>query len=170
MPPPHFARHVGDYYRRNRAHLAPWEPERPEAFFTDEFWIVQLEQNRAEYAAGTSVRTFVLPRRGADRAVLGSVNFTNIVRGAFQSCTVGYSLDHEATGHGYMTEALDAGVEHVFRALDLHRVAANYMPENERSAKLLARLGFVEEGFAPKYLRIAGEWRDHVLTAKVRAP
>jgi ribosomal-protein-alanine N-acetyltransferase len=44
---------------------------------------------------------------------------------------------------------------------------ANYMPRNERSAKLLASLGFEREGYAKRYLQIAGQWEDHVLTALV---
>ena len=56
-------------------------------------------------------------------------------------------------------------IDHVFHALKLHRIMANYMPTNVRSARLLRRLGFVPEGFARDYLFIAGAWQDHVLTA-----
>ena len=58
-------------------------------------------------------------------------------------------------------------VQYSFHDLNLHRVMANYVPENERSGKLLERLGFVREGVAREYLRIAGQWRDHVLTARI---
>jgi ribosomal-protein-alanine N-acetyltransferase len=66
-----------------------------------------------------------------------------------------------------MTRAVAVVVEHAFEALGLHRVMANYLPENTRSARLLQRLGFETEGVARRYLLIAGEWRDHVLTARV---
>ena len=65
-----------------------------------------------------------------------------------------------------MTEALGSALTYVFEELGIHRVMANYLPENERSAALLERLGFMKEGFARDYLMIAGRWRDHVLTAK----
>jgi ribosomal-protein-alanine N-acetyltransferase len=68
---------------------------------------------------------------------------------------------------GLMAEALRATNAFVFRELRLHRIMANYRPENERSARLLARLGFAREGLARDYLFIDGEWRDHVLTALV---
>jgi ribosomal-protein-alanine N-acetyltransferase len=67
-----------------------------------------------------------------------------------------------------MAEVLEAGLTLAFGQLDLHRVMANYLPRNERSARLLARLGFEREGYARAYLRIAGQWEDHVLTAKIR--
>lgn len=51
--------------------------------------------------------------------------------------------------------------------LKLNRIMANYLPDNQRSAGLLARLGFAQEGLAKRYLKINGHWRDHVLTAKL---
>lgn len=67
-----------------------------------------------------------------------------------------------------MHEALEAGLAWAFGELDLHRVMANHLPRNQRSARLLQRLGFEREGYARDYLRIAGQWEDHVLTAKIR--
>jgi ribosomal-protein-alanine N-acetyltransferase len=66
-----------------------------------------------------------------------------------------------------MAEALRATNEFVFREMRLHRIMANYRPENVRSGKLLERLGFVREGLAKDYLFIDGAWRDHILTALV---
>jgi ribosomal-protein-alanine N-acetyltransferase len=66
-----------------------------------------------------------------------------------------------------MQEALTGAIAYVFDELRLHRIMANYMPINERSGRLLRRLGFVVEGYARDYLFIAGGWRDHVLTALV---
>lgn len=66
-----------------------------------------------------------------------------------------------------MTEIVGAACDHVFRELDLHRIMANHVPENVASARVLAKLGFVEEGLAHSYLQIDGVWRDHVLTARI---
>jgi len=96
---------------------------------------------------------------------MGYVNLSNIVRGAFQACYVGYGLAEESVGRGLMTEALRAVIDFAWGTLKLHRVMANYLPENERSAKVLAGLGFEVEGYAKKYLYIDGRWQDHVLTA-----
>ena len=99
-------------------------------------------------------------------ALVGVCNFTNIVRGAFQACTLGYSLSADAQGKGLMYEALTAAIAYMFEIENLHRIMANYVPENRRSADLLRRLGFEIEGHARDYLHINGAWRDHILTAK----
>jgi len=89
------------------------------------------------------------------------------VRGAFQACHLGYALTESAQGQGLMHEVLTAAIAHVFDVMLLHRIMANYRPENERSARLLARLGFEREGKARAYLKINGVWADHVLTALI---
>jgi len=88
-----------------------------------------------------------------------------VVRGVSQSCVLGYNLAAAEQGHGYMTEAVRAVVRFAFGDWGLHRVAASYMPRNERSARVLERAGFKIEGLAPAYLCINGRWEDHVLTA-----
>ncbi len=100
--------------------------------------------------------------------VIGVAALTNISRGVFQACNLGYSIGKPFEGQGYMTEMVAAVVDYAFTNLDLHRVMASYMPENARSGALLERLGFEREGVARRYLKIAGAWRDHILTAKVR--
>src|SRR5206468_11042647 len=98
-------------------------------------------------------------------AIVGNLNLTQVHRGAFQSCVLGYNLAADHQGRGYMTEAVGAAVDFAFRSWNLHRVAANYMPRNSRSAAVLERCGFKIEGHAPSYLLIDGRWEDHVLTA-----
>ena len=113
---------------------------------------------------------FVLQPRepeGPGAPILGACNYTNIVRGAFHACHLGYQIGREHEGRGLMAEALRATNAFMFEVVALHRVMANFRPENDRSRRLLARLGFVEEGFARDYLYIDGAWRDHVLTSLV---
>jgi len=152
-----------DYYRSNRRHLAPWEPVRPESFFTEDHWRRQVRGNAREFRQGRSMRLFMFD----GKRVIGTVSFTNITRGALQGCTLGYSLDSREQGRGYMTESLRGAIRYAFRMLKLHRIMANYMPGNRRSARVLRRLGFRVEGRARQYLLIAGRWEDHVLTSLV---
>jgi len=99
--------------------------------------------------------------------VIGTCNYTNVVRGVFQACHLGYQIARDHEGRGLMREALEALNAFAFDEMGLHRIMANYIPANERSGQLLTRLGFEREGYAKRYLYIAGQWQDHVLTALV---
>ncbi len=165
LPPPDHAARVVEYFRRNHTHLAPWEPARPEGFYEPGWWAEQLGHNLSELEDGRSLRLFLRNRRDPDGPVIGTCNFSNIIRGAFLACHLGYGLDQEHEGRGMMSEALRAAIPYSFRRLGLHRIMANYQPINERSGLLLRRLGFVVEGYARDYLFIDGAWRDHVLTS-----
>jgi [ribosomal protein S5]-alanine N-acetyltransferase len=167
MPAPTDSALLVAYFSENRRHLERWSPPRAPGFYTTDFWEWRLEQNRSEYLEDSSLRLSVLERANRSGPIIGQVSFTELVRGPFQSCCVGYNIDHRQQGKGLMTEALEAAIQFVFERLGLHRVSANYMPSNARSAALLRRLGFVVEGYAREYLFIDGAWRDHVLTARV---
>lgn len=149
-------------------HLDRWSPPVGAAFFTEAFWAERLVLSVDEYHAGRSAR-FVMQELGdaarLDAPVIGTCNYTNIVRGPFQACYLGYQVGRAQEGRGLMAEALRATNAFVFDTLRLHRIMANHRPENERSARLLERLGFVREGVARDYLFIDGAWRDHVLTS-----
>ena len=95
------------------------------------------------------------------------ISFSNIVRGNLLSCTVAYKLDKDEIKKGYMLEALDFAINIVFKDLKLHRIEANIMPRNRASIKLVKRLGFNYEGTAQKYLKINGEWEDHIHMVKL---
>ena len=165
VPPVSAALRMRAFAEENEAHLARWEPLRPEGFFTVDYWRRRLAQNLDEYAHDRSLRLAIVHRSDPSGPVLGQCNYSNIVRGAFQACTLGYSLDHRWEGQGVMREALQASIAHVFGPLKMHRIMANYIPTNERSGFLLRRLGFVVEGHARDYLFIGGAWRDHLLTS-----
>ena len=91
----------------------------------------------------------------------GVININEIVRGSFRSGYLGYYAFAPHNGRGYMTAGLRTVVSRAFRQLRLHRLEANIQPDNEASRRLVKRLGFKLEGFSPRYLKIAGKWRDH---------
>jgi [ribosomal protein S5]-alanine N-acetyltransferase len=156
-----------DYMARNRDHFAPYLPPLPEGLHTLEFWHERLDAWREERAADQSLRLLLVERDGDRRVLIGDCAFTNIVRGPFQACHLGYKLDRQFVGRGLMREALGAAIGHAFSVLKLHRIMANYQPTNERSGRLLRRLGFTIEGYARDYLFLNGGWRDHILTSLV---
>ena len=119
-----------------------------------------------EFHAGRAARfVFQDDDAGEDGAIVGTCSYTNIVRGPFQACNLGYQIARSHEGRGLMAEALAATNAFAFRTLRLHRIMANHRPENARSARVLERLGFAREGLARDYLFIDGAWRDHVLTS-----
>jgi ribosomal-protein-alanine N-acetyltransferase len=146
-------------------HLDRWSPPAAPGFFGEAFWRARLERSPVEWEAGSAARFVLQPRGPEEGPVIGTCNYTNIVRGPFQACYLGYQIARAHEGRGLMREALQACNAFAFEVMNLHRIMANYVPSNERSAQLLARLGFVREGLAKDYLYIDGAWRDHVLTS-----
>ena len=154
------------YNAQNRDHLTPWDPPWTQRNFDVDAIAQALERDALAAAEGKAYRFLIFQRaEGLQGAVAGRLTFSDVVRGAFQACYMGYSLAQNMQGRGFMTEAAGAAIEYMFRTVKLHRLMANYIPENERSAAVLRRLGFVIEGTAKNYLYIAGAWRDHVLTS-----
>lgn len=115
----------------------------------------------ANIQRGTEVRFFIIK----DEQLIGAIGVSNVVRGAFHAAYIGYHIAEHEQNKGYMTEALTAVVEFAFAALNLHRLMANYRPENTASARVLQKLNFKKEGFAKDYLLVNGVWSDHVLTS-----
>ena len=159
------AAEVAAFYRRNREHFARWDPPFPPAFYTVELQAERLARGAQAFDDASALRYWLSPRDAPAR-VIGQVQVSTIVRGAFQNGMLGYSLDQACEGRGLMSEALRAVIDEVFSPrVNLHRLQANHRPENTRSAAVLRRAGFREEGLARDYLFIDGAWRDHVMTA-----
>lgn len=160
-----------DYYSENSQHLSPWEPVRSPDYFTETAIRERLKASNQAFIQGTGVYlvALFLDDKDEEAEIIGVCNFTNIVRGPFQACHLGYSIADKYQGQGLMSEILQAGISYMFDEWLLHRIMANYMPENARSARLLTSLGFEKEGLAKDYLKIAGQWQDHVLTSKLNA-
>jgi [ribosomal protein S5]-alanine N-acetyltransferase len=100
--------------------------------------------------------------RADDDALVGVFNFSEIVRGSFQSAYLGYYAFAPLAGEGYMAEGLSLALGAAFGPLRLHRVEVNVQPDNERSLAFVRGAGFVREGFSRRYVKIAGRWRDHL--------
>lgn len=167
LPEPADAARIIRYYEDNKQHLGPWETIRSDEFYTEEFWLDEIRQINEEFVNGESLRLCVVDKFDPDGMIVGQCALRNIIRGAFHACYLGYSLHHEAVGKGLMFEALTALIPYAFNDMGLHRIMANYIPTNERSGRLLRRLGFVVEGYARDYLFLAGRWQDHILTSLV---
>ncbi len=158
---------VARFYAENEAHLAPWAPPRPDGFTTSAYWSLALVQAQRDLELDRSVHLYLQLKGDPQRAVVGTVTLSNILRGPLQNAILGYDLDHRHVGRGLMTEAARAVVRFGFDTLRLHRLLAGYLPHNARSAAVLQRLGFAIEGHQRSYLFANGAWRDHVQTGLV---
>lgn len=146
---------------RSREHLQPWEPKWQADTNSRWAWGVRLRAWRENWSAG---RTFAfLIWQAKTHQLLGGVALSNIRRGASQTGTLGYWLDVEAVGHGYMLEAVSRVIDFARTDLQLARLDASTLPENARSRRILETCGFAEEGEAEAFLQIAGDRRKHVL-------
>jgi [ribosomal protein S5]-alanine N-acetyltransferase len=143
----------------NREFMEPFDPERPESFYTldGQREIVQTAVARRE--ADAQYVYAILD----DGEVAGTISISNVVRGAFQSANVGYWVDRRRNGRGLATRAVASIVEIAFGELGLHRLEAGTLVDNVASQRVLEKNRFRRFGVAPDYLLIAGRWQDHVL-------
>jgi ribosomal-protein-alanine N-acetyltransferase len=143
---------------RNREHLRPWEPSRPESFFT--------EAGQREVVAGrlrqVGLGLYDCWLLWQDDEVVGSANLQNIVLGAMRGADVGYWVDHAHLRRGLAVALLEHLVQRA-RDLGLHRLGGSTMVANIPSQGVLRRCGFEEVGRIPAFLYLDGEWRDSLL-------
>lgn len=143
-----------------REFLAPWEPVRPEEYFTVDGQIIVTERLLGLHEQGTSLPHVILDDSGR---IVGRITLNEIVQGPFQSCSLGYWVGASENGRGLATAAVREFLCVAFDELGLHRVQAGTLVHNVRSQRVLEKNGFVRYGMAPTYLLIAGEWQDHIL-------
>lgn len=162
---PDHAAIMAEYFAQNEDHLTSWSPKVPRHHHSVDCWRRRLEEREREFARGESVH-FI----GTDSElthVIGSCSLSNIVRGVFQACHLGYSVAARYQGQGYMKRIVQHAIAYAFDDLRLHRIMANYMPSNTRSEGLLRSLNFEREGYAKSFICINGKWEDHVLNSLV---
>ena len=161
---PEHAQNLLDYYIRNKKHLEPFEPVRDNSFYTYEVQKNILSDSYRQFLNGTAVDLGIFK----DDYLIGKLKLSNIVYGIFKSGILGYSIDKDEQGKGYMKEAVNLVVNYAFQDLDIHRVEASALVDNEPSKHVLIGCGFKELGINKKYLYINGGWKDHITYYKVR--
>jgi [ribosomal protein S5]-alanine N-acetyltransferase len=152
--------------RKNAAHLRPWTPEpRPGEDPTSLTALSKaVARERREWKRGDAFVLLATPR-GKEDAIVGRIRFGGVMRGAFLNAYLGYWIDAEHEGRGLMTEAVTAAVDFAFTVVGLHRIQAAVMPRNAASTRVVEKVGFRREGYAERYLAIAGKWEDHLIFA-----
>ncbi|MBD7916640.1 GNAT family N-acetyltransferase [Clostridium sp. Sa3CUN1] len=152
-----------DYYKRNKEHLKDYEPTRDNSFYTYEAQKELIIESYKNLMSGTGIDLGIYK---ADK-LIGKIKISNIVYGVFKSGIVGYSIDEEYQGKGYMQEALKVVLKYAEEELELHRLEASVLTDNIKSKSVLLKCGFKEIGVNEKYLFINGAWRDHITFYKI---
>ena len=151
-----------DVRRRNADWLVPWEPSRlpgqPDVVEDRDAFAVRCSARARERQLGTGFGFGIF----VDGDLGGEINLSSVQRGAFQSCYVGYWVDRDLAGRGYMPESLVLLARYAFEDLRLHRIQIAIIPRNQRSRRVVEKLGIRSEGVAVRYLEINGVWEDHV--------
>lgn len=152
-------------YVDNRRHLEPWEPVRPESFFT-----VEGQTERIDCLLRSAADGIVVPwlmESAQDGRIVGAITLSGITLGPFCSSYVGYWVAGDRQGRGLAGAALDRVCEIAREVVGLHRIEASTLIDNTMSQRVLKKCGFETIGDAPQYLHINGEWRDSRLFQRI---
>lgn len=153
--------------RHNHVHLKPWNPApRPGEDPTSitEISNTVLRQRR-EWKNGRTFAFMISPKDDPSRFI-GKIALNGVMRGAMHGAYLGYWMDVDSQNGGLCTEGIRAVMDFAFGPAALHRLQAAIMPRNARSLRVIEKLGFRREGYAERYLQIAGRWEDHILFAR----
>lgn len=161
---PNDAEDVLKYYIKNKDYLRPFEPDREENFYTMSVQKRNLIESYKQYLNGDSVN-FGIYR---NEKFIGKIQISNIIMGVLKSAFIGYSIDENEQGKGYMKEALRIVCNYAFDEIGLHRIEASTLSDNKKSQRVLKACGFKELGISEKYLFINGQWRDHIIFYNIR--
>ena len=158
---PNKAADVANYFSRNRSFHEKWSQTHESNYFLKSTQKEYLKYDLKEFKRGFLVPLWITLKDDPS-TLLGRVSFFNFAYGGMMSCSMGYHLDKNAVGKGYMTEAIKASCEMLFEVMNLHRIEAFILPENEKSLSTINRCGFKHEGTRYSYMHINGKWRDHL--------
>ena len=151
-----------DVRLRNGDWLLVWEPKRSE-YIVDQARDREAFERRCvardrERQAGTAYTLGLF----VDNRFVGEVNLNNVMRGAMQSGTIGYWIDRQRAGNGFVAEGVVALARFAFEDLKLHRLEVCIIPRNANSKRIVEKLNFRLEGLAERFLEINGVWEDHL--------
>jgi len=148
--------------KRNAAWLRRWEATRPpDDESTPVTFRGMVRDLRKQAREGRCLPLVVT----IDGQFAGQLTVSNITGGSARFGSVGYWIDQRFAGQGVMPVAVAMAVDYCWFGLALHRIEIAIRPENTASLRVVEKLGFAEVGFAPRYLHIDGDWRDHRLFA-----
>lgn len=147
-----------EYYKKNKKYLEPFEPTKDSSFYTVENQRKILNNNYKEFLNGVTIELGIFK----EDKLIGKIKLSRIVYGSFKNGMLGYSIDEDEQGKGYMKESVNLFLKYAFDECELHRIEASALVNNKKSIGVLAGCGFKMTGINEKYLLINGKWMDHV--------
>ena len=151
---------VTSYLQKNREFHRKWSQTHGEEYFRLSTQKKYVKYDADEFKKDKLFPLWITLKEDPD-TVIGRVSLFNITLGGMRLCQIGYHIDQDFQGSGYMTEAVKCVTSFALKDLKLHRVEAFILPDNERSLKLIERCGYRHEGRRYSYMNINGAWRDH---------
>lgn len=155
------ARSVLEFYKNNRMIFEPLEPAKDDKFYTERYQSKLLSAELKNFLAGRSVRFFVFVKDSPNE-IIGTVSLNSINRGAFHNCQIGYKFDKGKLHKGYAIESVNKAVQIAICEMNIHRIEAYILPNNEPSINLIKKANFISEGMAFKYAKLVNGWQDHL--------
>jgi len=147
---------------RNAEWLKPWEATVPAGDGTAPKTFRGLVRDLRRQARESRALPFAVT---VDDEFAGQLTVTNIIGGSARFASMGYWIDQKYAGQGHIPTAVAMAVDYCLFEMGLHRIEIAIRPENAPSLRVVEKLGFREIGYAPGYLHIDGDWRDHRLFA-----
>jgi ribosomal-protein-alanine N-acetyltransferase len=159
------AKAISEFYLHNSDHLREWEDIKSEDYYTPYFQRRMIKQEQERMAQNTGMDFWIFLKSSGK--LIGKVSVFGIIGGNFSLCVIGYKLDVDHVGFGYMTEALGSVETFLFESLNFRRIEINIIPRNQKSLNVVKRLGYELECEVKEYIYINGKWEDHYRYVKV---
>lgn len=154
------ASYVLNFYQENKLYFEPWEAKRPQNFYTEAYQRATLHSEYNYILTSGFYRYYIFHKQNPN-SILGTISLSNVNHGIFQSCNLGYKIDHNFHRNGFAIEAIHWAISFAFHDLKLHRIEAMVHINNIPSQKLLEKIGFQLEGIANDYALLEEGWADH---------
>lgn len=153
------AQMIYDYFLRNKKQIEE---------FGDEIFnsIDDTKKFLTNVAASVKQKYYLIYAGDVFVGILNIWNYARYDRG----CELGYSLDSDHVGHGYMQSAIELATNELFKN-GIVRIEVKTATENVRSVNLIKKCGFELEGGLRKKWLVAEshKYNDVAVFAKINA-
>lgn len=149
------------FYKENDLLFSPYETTHPDTYLTLDYQQAILAAETKLLLKSQGVRFYLFKKEDPDQ-IIGTISFSNLIKGPSSCCHLGYKLAASAQKQGFAYEAIHFLIPEIMSTYHIHRIETDILKENEASLRLIRRLGFTYEGITRKSHEIQGIRRDHL--------